>query len=285
MTLTLHTHDTAADFLANARAKLEEREAENNLPLGLAASIAGDATLYEEPFFATITGNGDSAGCFLAALMTPPYPLIVYQDGCVGMDALRLLATHLIERKLTVAGATSQANTAAAFVQVWTAVSGRTATLFRSLRVFELRQVTKPTVPGAWRWVTATDEDLLAQWVKCFGDDIREPLSSEKAHRAAQAMIRNQEIMLWTVDGRVVSMAGIRRHTSHGAVVAYVYTPPEARGHGYASAVTATLSQYLLDTGSHFCALFTDLANPTANSIYQKIGYRPLNDFDSYHFA
>jgi predicted GNAT family acetyltransferase len=26
------------------------------------------------------------------------------------------------------------------------------------------------------------------------------------------------------------------------------------------------------------CALFTDLANPTSNSIYQAVGYRPYGD-------
>jgi predicted GNAT family acetyltransferase len=47
----------------------------------------------------------------------------------------------------------------------------------------------------------------------------------------------------------------------------------------------AALSQQLLDAGWEFCALFTDLANPTSNSIYQRIGYRPVADFDEYIFG
>ena len=48
-----------------------------------------------------------------------------------------------------------------------------------------------------------------------------------------------------------------------------MYTPPELRGHGYATALTAELSQRLLDGrlfegGRRFCFLYTDLANPTA---------------------
>jgi predicted GNAT family acetyltransferase len=46
-----------------------------------------------------------------------------------------------------------------------------------------------------------------------------------------------------------------------------------------------TLSQQLLDAGWEFCALFTDLANPTSNSIYQKVGYQPVADFDEYIFG
>jgi len=41
----------------------------------------------------------------------------------------------------------------------------------------------------------------------------------------------------------------------------------------------------LLDEGRRFCALFTDLANPTSNRIYHKIGYRPVCDFDEYVFG
>ena len=41
----------------------------------------------------------------------------------------------------------------------------------------------------------------------------------------------------------------------------------------------------LLDGGRRFCFLFTDLANPTSNSIYQRIGYRPVTDVDQWTFV
>jgi len=63
-----------------------------------------------------------------------------------------------------------------------------------------------------------------------------------------------------------------------------VYTPPEFRGRGYASALVAALSQAMLDAGYHFCTLFTDLANPTSNHIYQAIGYQPVCDTDEYDY-
>ncbi|CAM5621774.1 hypothetical protein SALBM311S_04871 [Streptomyces alboniger] len=31
--------------------------------------------------------------------------------------------------------------------------------------------------------------------------------------------------------------------------------------------------------------LFTDLANPTSNALYQRIGYRPVSDFAVYDFG
>ena len=36
--------------------------------------------------------------------------------------------------------------------------------------------------------------------------------------------------------------------------------------------------------GKSFCCLYTDLANSTSNSIYQKIGYRPVCDVQDWIF-
>jgi predicted GNAT family acetyltransferase len=46
----------------------------------------------------------------------------------------------------------------------------------------------------------------------------------------------------------------------------------------------AALSQTLLDQGRMYCFLFTDLANPTSNHIYQAIGYQPICDVNEYSF-
>ena len=60
--------------------------------------------------------------------------------------------------------------------------------------------------------------------------------------------------------------------------IAYVYTPPYYRRKGYATSFMAQLSQMALDQGFKRCVLYTDLLNPTSNSIYQKIGYEPICD-------
>jgi predicted GNAT family acetyltransferase len=86
----------------------------------------------------------------------------------------------------------------------------------------------------------------------------------------------------WENEGRPVSTALVAT-TSHGITVSLPH-PRELRNRGYASACVAALSQQLLDAGWHFCTLYTDLANPTSNSIYQRIGYRPVCDSAEYHF-
>ena len=73
-------------------------------------------------------------------------------------------------------------------------------------------------------------------------------------------------------------MAALPGFTPRGARVGYVYTPPALRGRGYATSTVAALSGQLLRGGSRFCCLYTDLANPTSNAIYRRIGYEPVCD-------
>ena len=73
-------------------------------------------------------------------------------------------------------------------------------------------------------------------------------------------------------------MAGLTRQVARATRVASVYTPPEFRRRGYAGAVTAAVSQAALDAGAAEVLLFTDLANPTSNALYQSLGYAPVED-------
>ena len=137
------------------------------------------------------------------------------------------------------------------------------------------------------RLATLDDVNLVTHWIKAFQEEaLGESISDEDAREWAQNRIGDEGVFLWELpDGERVSLACKTRPISHVISVGPVYTPPEQRGYGYASRCVAALSQYLLDSGWERCSLFTDLANPTSNSIYQKIGYRPVCDFNQYVFG
>lgn len=86
------------------------------------------------------------------------------------------------------------------------------------------------------------------------------------------------------VDDVVVAMSGHTGPTPNGIRIGPVYTSPEARGNGYASRLVAAESQWLLDNGRRFCFLYTDLENPTSNSIYERIGFRKTAESAEYSF-
>ena len=97
--------------------------------------------------------------------------------------------------------------------------------------------------------------------------------------------LRLDHVSAERVEGTVVSMAGFAGPTPNGIRVAWVYTPPDNRGKGFAGACVAALSQKLLDEGRKFCFLYTDLANPISNHVYQRIGYEPVTDATVYSFS
>jgi hypothetical protein len=154
------------------------------------------------------------------------------------------------------------------------------------MRVYELRQVIPPEHPGGrMREAVEADLALASGWVLGFLRDAKLHDPPEMALKALRNRIAEHQIYLWETDGKPVSMAAAARPGVRGTTVNLVYTPPERRRRGYATACVAALSQRLLDAGYEFCTLFTDLANSTSNSIYQKIGYRPVCDFNEYLFG
>jgi predicted GNAT family acetyltransferase len=128
------------------------------------------------------------------------------------------------------------------------------------------------------------DAGRLVPWVSKFHESIGLPESLDHVTELVAARIASRKLWLWE-DGEPVSCAGYSRELARWAAIVFVYTPPEFRGRGYAGACVATLTQHLLDTGKHFCCLYTDRANPTSNHIYQAIGYRPVCDAAMWRFG
>ncbi len=88
---------------------------------------------------------------------------------------------------------------------------------------------------------------------------------------AARTRVAQGGYLLWE-DGEPVSMAGFRTAVGVGRV-GPVWTPPDRRGKGYAAAVTRAATRAILDVGA-VAVLYTDLANPTSNGVYRRLGYR-----------
>ena len=279
--MKLTRHQIAAAFLAHTQAMLERNEAANNLMLGIAMRLAEHPDrIKTPPYLATVERE---SGLLAAAVMTPPHRVIIYGESADAVP-LRLIADDLIAGGWMPPGAIGPAEVARAFSQVWTVARGGQFRIHTHERVYELRQVAPPAgVPGALRVATESDLDLVARWMFAFTQDARLDGTVESTREIAEFRIDDRDLFLWDV-GQPVSMAAKSRRTTHGVAVGPVYTPPDFRRQGYASACVAALSQQLLDAGWEFCALFADLANPTSNSVYQKIGYRPVCDFDEYVF-
>ncbi len=165
-------------------------------------------------------------------------------------------------------------------------MSGQPYRLRLAERIYQLERVTPPArVPGVLRRATTADRDLAVAWMAAFyGEALGEGDIRAAERSVAVRLAGGDSGLYFWADGRPVSMIGYGGPTPNGIRIAPVYTPPELRGRGYASACVAATSQRLLDEGRRYCFLYTDLSNPTSNHIYQAIGYRPVCDVDAYAF-
>lgn len=273
---------TASDFLGDIHDYLAAREAANSLILGLAIRLVGDPHAYgpTPPYFAAVFDDADPV---LAALMTPPYYLQLSCEGKEGIEGLELLARDLRSIGLDVPGANGPRDRIGWFAKVWDRLAGVTHRPGISLRLYELRAVTPARgVGGCLRPAGEADTELVVAWTNAFHHEAvpREP---PPASDVTVRRVASGDVFIWDDDGPV-SMAIKTRPTQHGISIGGVYTPPESRRRGYASACVAALSQQLLDAGFDYCTLFTDLSNSTSNAIYQQIGYVHIGDFQEIIF-
>ena len=196
-------------------------------------------------------------------------------------------ATKLLEKKISLPGINGPIPAVDAFADFWCRETGLKKILGLNLRLFELTEVSSPKkTSGHFRFAEEKDEALLLKWMKEFHYEAvpHDPLASDEALlKAIKNCITEKGYFLWEDRGEVVCWVASTRQTQREGWIAPVYTPKHLRGKGYASSLVAVASQAILDKGK-VALLFTDLANPTSNSIYQKIGYKPLADFRHWIF-
>jgi uncharacterized protein len=270
------------DFLDVAGDFLVQREAEHNLILGICSNLRVDpATFGPAPYLAAVT---DSHSVVAAAIQTPPFRLILSE---VDDDrAIDLLADDLADRDLP--GALGPVEVVRAFVEAGARHGGRPARLETHERIYQVSSVTRPQpVPaGDWRIAEESDRRIVMTWLDGFmREALQEADPTEIAAMTHRWLARqDRTLYLWEDDDGPVSLCGVGGPTPNGARIGPVYTPPRARNRGYASALVAAVSRAELDAGRRFLFLFTDLANPTANHIYQTIGYEPVRDVDVWVF-
>jgi predicted GNAT family acetyltransferase len=292
MPITITRIDDPREFLERAGSFLEAHEAANSLPFGISNTLIRSPEFFPTHYLALIH---EDDRILLASLMTPPNNLIIAyipDSEALGErldQALDLLARDVQIDYPQLPGVMGQTGVAERFARRWQALSGQSYQVWFHERAFSLSAV-RPMTYASGELIRATpaDRDLLVRWTLDFGVEAMGDSNLAEAESTVDARLGDGDpqargLYLW-VDGAPVSMAGYTGPTPHGIRVGPVYTPPELRGRGYASALVAQMSQALLDGGRSFCFLFTDLANPTSNHIYEEIGYEAVVDMDVYRF-
>jgi GNAT superfamily N-acetyltransferase len=181
-------------------------------------------------------------------------------------------------------GAQGRAEEAEAFAAAWTARTGTSVQVAMRMRLFALDELRPPAgVPGAARIVPPDDDagiDLLAAWRAAFDAELDAgwPHPHTSRDQVARELAAGAGELVWEVDGVPVAQAAARAVTAGMSRIGPVYTLPDQRGRGYGAAVTAAASRWALNRGARNLLIYTDLANPTTNRLYPRLGYRPRYD-------
>jgi GNAT superfamily N-acetyltransferase len=176
-------------------------------------------------------------------------------------------------------GAIGEVSTVARFAGQWTERNKSGARPVGGQRIYEIERIeSEPSASGAFRKAEMPrDRQVVVSWLRAFADELGERGSDP------ELIVDRRPYWLWEDGGAPVSFAGTSMAVEDVVRVGPVYTPPELRRRGYAEACVAEVSRRVLAEG-HRCILYTDLANPTSNSVYRRIGYRAVAEVLRYAF-
>ena len=267
----------ADDALARVGEPLRAAGAEGEVAFGILRRLVHEPGAWGAPV--TILVGLRSAAPAALVTMTGPYPAMIVGFADPADVGVADLARAMLDGGHRPTGVNGARRFSEPFARAFCDIAGAHAAVHRDVRAFELSDVRRPRMPeGRFRAATPADGDVLAGFLVAFGADIDEPVTPEHAAANAARLTALADLAVWDLGGQVVSMAAVTRRTPWSASIGLVYTPPPLRARGYASAVTAELSQRELDAGMRYCSLLADLANPTSNRIYTAIGYEPKCD-------
>ena len=262
--------DDPVAYAENVLPFLLRAPARNNLFLGILNTLQQRSTIYPVFHLWVVEEEDEVVG---AALQTPPHNIAIAEPRAP--DAVDALVAVIGGAGIRPPGVVGGVEEAQAFADAWCARFGGEHIAINRQGVYELTAIRDAgATEGAARLATDEDLPILLAWQADFiAEAVPDHVGDEDAmRRRLTALVADGGFWLWEA-GDVVSMTGASAAPPAGVRIGPVYTPPPQRGHGFATALVAHASAHALAHGVDRCWLHTDLANPTSNAIYQRIGY------------
>lgn len=276
--------DDPAEFRRFVDPLLLTAEAENCLLLGITGTLIDRPEIYERYHLWAVSEDGTPRG---AAAMTPPHNLILSDTN--GDAWLGQLAKAIANKDVDLPGVQGNTPTVDGFCSIWRSIRTVEVELEVELGVHAVTEVSNVAeVEGRARRAGPDDKELLVDWIGAFLEEADPQSPRTSLATTVQSRLEAEPslggLWLWDVDTEPVALSGYGGRTPGGVRIGPVYTPPNHRRHGYATALVAEQTRWLLEQGRRFCFLFTDMSNPISNSIYAKIGYVKVADARRYGF-
>ncbi|OJD61516.1 GNAT family N-acetyltransferase [Bacillus sp. NH11B] len=264
--IQLHVYEEALRFKEDVTSFLEKNEQANNLILGVLQVV-------QEPIFMAVAKRGEEVT--IVFLQTVERQMIVATSEIAEEDIVEL-AKELTKVYPDIPGFIGNKKVIKKLAEEIAILEQKKIVVGMEQGVYELKRVKKKWNDGIFRTINSDELPLIEKWIYQFCEDVKLPTTKEEAKQTAHTLITTNRLFGLEVGGKLVSVAAKTRPTTNNITVNFVYTPKEERKKGYASNCVAALSQRMLDEGYKTTTLYTDLANPTSNKIYQEIGYEEI---------
>jgi predicted GNAT family acetyltransferase len=274
--------DEASAFASAVMPSVATRAIANNVFIGIVERMVHAPNA--DHLRAAVWAND---GLALAALRTPPNFLYLVHAGH-GFNGVGMLAEALHARRDAIPGVSGEEHLAAAFAAAWGEQTGLAVEATDRRLLYQATSVVRPSaISGDLVLAERANFERHIAWELAFAADV-EAREAERdpvfiAERIERWFSRGA-LFDWRIDGAAVAQGVVWPIGADGARVMGIYTPPAMRGRGYAQAMTAALTQHVLNQG-RWCTLFTDAANPITNKIYPRVGYRFVAAYADLTFA
>ena len=269
MDVNLKIYPSGSDFLKDLRADLEAYYVINSLILGIASRE--DEGLY----YAVKKGEE----LLLCGMMPEKRNILLAFNNKTSIEAIHLLSLYLVDNQIRPPGVLGTNDLCEAFLQRWEVFTSAQSVLDYNEMIHEATKVNQiRDTPGQLVQADLTHLQLVTDWAIAFQEDVGLQEGMERAQTVAYKKLERKEYFLWECNDQLVSMAATTRPTRNTISINSVYTPPEHRNQGFGTSCVHALTERML---KHYpsITLFTDLKNPTSNSIYKQIGYVPVKEF------
>lgn len=268
--MRVYVYKNPIEFWNKVAPILKKEEAKNCLLLGLSYLFRTDPE--NCVFQAAVFDDVELLGAVVVSQYRTNNNLLLSQVS--NSKVIDLLFKELTANNIKVSGIVGEIETASSYQKLYE-ISGLNTKVHLKQGVYRCRDVQMPSIlPGLnFRLANQTDVNLIGKWSELFRDEVVPHDPPVNGVEFVKPKIKNKMIYILEKENEPVSMAMWSRDINSSCAVSFVYTPRPHRRNGYASIVTAQLTDYLLKSGKNETNLFTDISNPTSNKIYMNIGY------------
>ena len=273
--MKLVTFRDAEHFLSRCESWLLDRSDIHNVMYSSAALISCDSPVFSGPYWfgAIEDDNGNIVACGNHNL---PDGLHISETPAGMLDAVHRSVVDAVGVPHRIMAPQITAEYLAERCSDTNEVGNRFQARWHTYRLDNVIWPVKD-VPGQLRKGRNEEADLIAEWGRAFGEEQPAPVD------VSEFMLRKLsegDLYVWDNSGAktILSLSG---RAGKGVRISGVYTPPEFRGSGYASAAVAALSHAKLSNGRDFVVLNVTDGNP-AEELYQRLGYRLIGSSDCF---